>query len=465
MDAGPPAGALVLSSPDAGAPAQLPILAQNTLPAERRGLLLGRLGARTQRLTIRNPEDLVRALGMPARVRNPLTGERALKQAARLLGVRRINFRTQMLLVVSEGGANVGRSVEVTNLDVDDGALTVFWRVGEPAAGHGASSSARLLLVRRFHGPVEFEPHESGEDKLDPDDDGYNDPNPPDPVDSEETDSGDVIPPPSLRTQILVGIVERNAGRPDGSQDELSFDPEPTPYCLVTNDGARYDIHFSDDRALEAMVGRKAILIGEVDEVEGTLGIWATTAGPLSAIDLIYGEGLPVVGRDDGAPVAAGGFPESVVLRRCSHLSRKAAGDFLFFEDPEKPSFEIIRSSLSRAECITMPTIQPARGSAATMAAEWKDAIVRSHSPPHTLPLSPSAPPHAASLPPSDCSSAASLDRYTTCSASHHAPPTAHAPPTRTDSARAARSSANASSPRSARPHAHTTAGFPAVWL
>jgi hypothetical protein len=107
--------------------------------------------ATPQQRVLRSEQELKAAIGNQAD---------ALLKA---LKVDRIDWKTQMLILVSSGTRRTGGySVEITQLDVRDNALTVHWKLNAPKPGQPVTQAlthpAQVLLVERFEGPVRFDP-------------------------------------------------------------------------------------------------------------------------------------------------------------------------------------------------------------------------------------------------------------------------------------------------------------------
>lgn len=100
-------------------------------------------------------KDLAKATGKPP--------EQAAALLAASLKVGEIDWDRQMVLIISGGVQRTGGyAVELQDIDVKDGALTVRWKLKTPAPGdivtQALTHPALTLLVDRFDGPVRFEP-------------------------------------------------------------------------------------------------------------------------------------------------------------------------------------------------------------------------------------------------------------------------------------------------------------------
>lgn len=113
---------------------------------------------------VRGAAELARALGVEAKdAKNKRFQNAAESDAAELLKVKHIDWSKQMLIVVAAGARRTGGyRVEISALRVQDGTLTVTWRLHEPAPGatvsQAVSHPARMALVERFNGRVRFDP-------------------------------------------------------------------------------------------------------------------------------------------------------------------------------------------------------------------------------------------------------------------------------------------------------------------
>lgn len=92
------------------------------------------------------------------------------EQLLKALKVDQIDWKTQMVILVSGGAQRTGGySVEVTKLDVRDKTLTVHWKLNTPKPGQPVTQAfthpAQTLLVERFDGTVKFDPPAGKEDK------------------------------------------------------------------------------------------------------------------------------------------------------------------------------------------------------------------------------------------------------------------------------------------------------------
>jgi hypothetical protein len=119
-----------------------------------------------QQLVIRSAKELIEATGA--------TGENAEKQTlerlTKSLKVDKIDWKTQMVVIVSGGVKPTGGySVEVTGLKVKDKTLTVHWKLNSPKPGSFVTQivthPAQAVLVERFDGTVRFDPPAAKKEK------------------------------------------------------------------------------------------------------------------------------------------------------------------------------------------------------------------------------------------------------------------------------------------------------------
>jgi hypothetical protein len=120
-------------------------------------------GAAPLQLVIRSAKELSLAHGQTAdKAEDDTLKTQAVVEAARLFKVETIDWKTQMILVVSAGAKPTsGYTVEITGLDVQDDVLTVHWRLNSPKPGDFVTQSfthpAQAVLTERFDGKVVFE--------------------------------------------------------------------------------------------------------------------------------------------------------------------------------------------------------------------------------------------------------------------------------------------------------------------
>ncbi len=154
--------ALVLGAPPSqDAPAgtgeerELKVLARGVWPVRNK---------RPTQLVIRNAEELARSHGIDGddakdrRFQTDVTAD-----AAQLLNVKTIDWKKQMLVVVTAGPQPTGGySVEILTLPVKDKTLTVRWKLNSPKAGatvrKATSYPGQMVLIERFTGTVQFDP-------------------------------------------------------------------------------------------------------------------------------------------------------------------------------------------------------------------------------------------------------------------------------------------------------------------
>ena len=82
---------------------------------------------------------------------------------AKMLKVNAIDWKTQMVVVISGGSQRTGGySVGVTSLEVEEGKLTVNWILNKPAPGtivtQAFTTPSLTVLIDRFEGEVLFNP-------------------------------------------------------------------------------------------------------------------------------------------------------------------------------------------------------------------------------------------------------------------------------------------------------------------
>ena len=110
---------------------------------------------------LRSGEDAAAALGMPGK------SKEATAQLARMFKVPGIDWKKQMVLVVTGGLRRTGGySVEVTDLKASGKALTVKWKLNRPKPGGIVTTAlthpGTAVLTERFAGPVKFDPPAKG---------------------------------------------------------------------------------------------------------------------------------------------------------------------------------------------------------------------------------------------------------------------------------------------------------------
>ncbi|MBI3821935.1 MAG: protease complex subunit PrcB family protein [Planctomycetes bacterium] len=92
-----------------------------------------------------------------------IDADKASASLAKLLKVESIDWKKQMVIVISGGQQRTGGfSVEAKSLEVKDGKLIVNWKVNPPPPGsfvtQALSTPTLTILVDRFEGDVVFEP-------------------------------------------------------------------------------------------------------------------------------------------------------------------------------------------------------------------------------------------------------------------------------------------------------------------
>jgi hypothetical protein len=108
-----------------------------------------------QQLVIRSAEELAKAAGQPA--------DKAAAELAKEFKVESIDWKKQMVVVATGGTKSTGGySVEITDLKVKDGVLTVHWKMNAPKPGSPVTRAithpAQAALVERFDGKIVFDP-------------------------------------------------------------------------------------------------------------------------------------------------------------------------------------------------------------------------------------------------------------------------------------------------------------------
>jgi hypothetical protein len=122
-------------------------------------------------LVIRNAEELALAHGVaPKDAKEKRFQADVTADTASLLKVKAIDWDKQMLVVASAGMKPTGGyRVEILNLPVKDGTLTVRWKLNSPPPGGIVTQvityPAEMVLIERFAGTVKFDPPAKKEDK------------------------------------------------------------------------------------------------------------------------------------------------------------------------------------------------------------------------------------------------------------------------------------------------------------
>jgi hypothetical protein len=115
-----------------------------------------------QQIVIRNAEELAKASGL-----EKPDGEEAQKKAteaaAKALKVDDIDWKKQMLIVVTGGVKRTGGySVEITKIETSDKVMTVHWKLNSPKPGSPVTQTithpAQTVIVEQFEGKVVFDP-------------------------------------------------------------------------------------------------------------------------------------------------------------------------------------------------------------------------------------------------------------------------------------------------------------------
>lgn len=127
-----------------------------TIIAKSASRLAVRGGEATQAV-YRSGEELAKAMPID-------DAAKASESAALMLKVKEIDWKTQMVIVVSAGTKRSGGySVEVTGLEINkDKELVVKWKLNSPAPNQPVTLAlthpAQTILVDRFEGKVVFDP-------------------------------------------------------------------------------------------------------------------------------------------------------------------------------------------------------------------------------------------------------------------------------------------------------------------
>jgi PrcB C-terminal len=114
-------------------------------------------------LVIRSAKELALSHGQLAdKADDDAVKTQAVVEAARLFKVEDIDWKTQMIVMVSAGAKpSSGYTVEITGLDEQDDVLTVHWRLNSPKPGDFVTETfthpAQAVLTERFDGKVVFE--------------------------------------------------------------------------------------------------------------------------------------------------------------------------------------------------------------------------------------------------------------------------------------------------------------------
>jgi hypothetical protein len=108
-----------------------------------------------QQLVIRSADELAKATGQPA--------DKVAVGLAKEFKVEAIDWKKQMVVVATGGTKSTGGySVEITDLKVKEGMLTVHWKLNTPKPGavlpQAITHPAQAVLVERFDGKTVFDP-------------------------------------------------------------------------------------------------------------------------------------------------------------------------------------------------------------------------------------------------------------------------------------------------------------------
>lgn len=96
--------------------------------------------------------------------------EKATAELAKNLKVDAIDWKKQMVIVISGGSQRTGGySVEAKSLEVKDGKLTVHWKLNVPTGivTQAFTHPTQTILVDRFEGDVVFDPAPPAGKKVD----------------------------------------------------------------------------------------------------------------------------------------------------------------------------------------------------------------------------------------------------------------------------------------------------------
>jgi hypothetical protein len=109
------------------------------------------IGQGQEQAVVRTPQEFAKVCN------NSKDEARAILKA---LGVEDIDFRREMLLIVTGGVQLSTTTVEVTGIDARERSMTVTWRINKPSrepAVRKHTHPAQILVVPRFDGQVKFE--------------------------------------------------------------------------------------------------------------------------------------------------------------------------------------------------------------------------------------------------------------------------------------------------------------------
>jgi hypothetical protein len=105
---------------------------------------------------VRNAEELVAANGLKDKAKDEATQKEVMAAVAKALSVDKIDWKTQMLVVIDEG-AGINRFLTVGSLKVQDKKLTVTYNIDMRQGGAALRTNCQaVLLVERWDGEVKF---------------------------------------------------------------------------------------------------------------------------------------------------------------------------------------------------------------------------------------------------------------------------------------------------------------------
>jgi len=109
-------------------------------------------------LILRSPEELTKVMaGLGGNI------DKSLERVTKMLKVDKIDWKKQMLLIISGGRQRTGGyRVELTSLKVKGDELTVRWKLIGPRPGQAVTQAlsypALTLLVERYDNTIRFDP-------------------------------------------------------------------------------------------------------------------------------------------------------------------------------------------------------------------------------------------------------------------------------------------------------------------
>ena len=140
-------------------------------PAKRELTVLARApwrpaggGGAAQQRVLRTAEEAALALGIPAdRAREEAGRKEATERLSRIFKVESIDWKDQMVVVVTAGVKRTGGyRVQIERLSVEGGTLTVRWKLHTPGRGRPVTMAlthpGEAVLTDRFGGKVRFDP-------------------------------------------------------------------------------------------------------------------------------------------------------------------------------------------------------------------------------------------------------------------------------------------------------------------